>query len=374
MKRTSFLFLTLAVVMAACVSKTEQKEFALTGKLPSAEYDGKQVYLQTIDEKTGDYVSVDTATIANSTFVFSGSAADAPVVRFVSMDALRKPAVFVLEADSIEMSFDTAYMATVKGSELNSKLQAFVDNRNKINQGMLAIDKEMQAAKEAKKLTPALEAKLDNSYDSVYNEVKTATFDFAKANIANVLGQYVLLDRGISFTAAQLQELLPGLDAKLKETAKVKALEQRLQALGATEVGKQFVDIKGTTPEGATIALSDYAGKGKVVLIDFWASWCPPCRKEMPVLVEAYKKYKAKGFEIVGVSLDDDKAAWEKGIKNLNITWPQMSDLKGWKSELSGAYAVNLIPHTLLLDKDGKIIDKNLKGNDLLKRLAEVLK
>lgn len=374
MKKVSLLFLTLAVVMAACTSKPEKKEFALTGKLPSAEYDGKQVYLQIIDENTGDYVSVDTATVANSTFVFSGSAAEAPAIRFVSMEALRRPAVFVLEADSIEMSFDTTYVATIKGSDLNDKYQAFVDKRNSIGEGMAAISKEEEAAKEAKKLTPELEAKLENSYDSVYNEIKAATFDFTKSNISNVLGQYVLLDRGVSFSAAQLKELLPGLDAKLKANAKVQKLEQRLQALDATEIGKPFVDVKGATPAGETIALSDYAGKGKVVLVDFWASWCPPCRAEMPTVVEAYKKYKAKGFEIVGISLDDDKAAWEKGIKDLNITWPQMSDLKGWKTELGAAYAVNSIPHTLLLDKDGKIIEKDLRGDALLKKLAEILR
>lgn len=374
MKKVSFLFVTLAILMAACTSKPGQKEFALTGKLPTAEYDGKQVYLQIIDENTGDYVSVDTATIANSTFVFSGSAIDAPAIRFVSMEALRRPAVFVLEADSIEMFFDTAYVATLKGSELNNKYQAFVDNKNKVGEGMEAISKEEQAAKAANKLTPELEAKLENSYDSVYNELKAVTFDFAKANISNVLGQYILLDRGVSFSAAQLKELLPTLDAKLKANAKVQKLEQRLQALDATEIGKQFVDIKGNTPAGEAISLSDYAGKGKVVLVDFWASWCPPCRKEMPTVVEAYKKYKAKGFEIVGVSLDEDKAAWEKGIKDLNITWPQMSDLKGWKTELGAAYAVNSIPHTLLLDKDGKIIEKDLRGDQLLKKLAEILK
>lgn len=374
MKKVSFLFLALAVIMAACTSKTEKKEFALTGKLPSSEYDGKQVYLQIIDENTGDFVSVDTATIANSTFAFGGLALDTPAIRFISMDALRYPAVFVLESDSIEMSFDTVYAATIKGSELNDKYQAFADKRNSIYQGMVALDKEEKAAKEAKKLTPELEAILESRYDSIYSEANKATFDFTKSNLSNVVGQYVLMDRGVSFSAEQLKELLPALDAKLKTNAKIQKIEKRLEALEATEVGKQFVDIKGATPTGETIALSDYAGKGKYVLIDFWASWCPPCRKEMPIVVEAYNKYKSKGFEIVGVSLDNDKAAWEKGIKDLKITWPQMSDLKGWKTDLGAAYAVNSIPHTVLLDKDGKIIEKNLRGDQLLKKLAELLK
>ena len=127
------------------------------------------------------------------------------------------------------------------------------------------------------------------------------------------------------------------------------------------------------TPEGKTVKLSDYVGKGKVVLVDFWASWCGPCRREMPNLVEAYAKYKNKNFEIVGVSLDQSADAWKEAIKKLNITWPQMSDLKGWQNEGAQLYAVNSIPHTMLVDADGTILARGLHGEKLQTKLEEVL-
>lgn len=108
-------------------------------------------------------------------------------------------------------------------------------------------------------------------------------------------------------------------------------------------------------------------------MIDFWASWCGPCRRENPNVVEAYQKYKDKGFDILGVSLDRDKSAWLKGIEEDQLTWTHVSDLKYWQNEVAQLYGVSSIPHSVLLDKDGKIIAKNLRGEDLHKKLEELL-
>ena len=132
----------------------------------------------------------------------------------------------------------------------------------------------------------------------------------------------------------------------------------------------------------ATIAVMVYRTVSDVVLIhhvhythnDFWASWCGPCRREMPNLVEAYAKYKNKGFEIVGVSLDQSGEAWKEAIEKLNITWPQMSDLKYWNCEGAQLYAVSSIPHTVLIDGEGTIIARGLHGEELQEKLAEVIK
>ena len=109
-------------------------------------------------------------------------------------------------------------------------------------------------------------------------------------------------------------------------------------------------------------------------MIDFWASWCGPCRREMPVVVEAYKNFKAKGFGIVGVSLDEDLDKWKKAITDLNITWPQMSDLKGWQCEGAKLYGVRGIPATVLVDQEGTIVARDLRGDDLGKKLGELMK
>lgn len=373
-KISSLFFVVIAVLMAACTGKPASKEYTLTGNLSGGGSDSLQVYLQEIDENTGEFVSVDTTTVQNGTFVFKGPAEENPVLRFIAAEGLSKPVLVILEAGNIDIAFDTAFVATIKGTALNDKYQDFSNKRNAISDQLRGLSKLSKEAEKAGTLTAEYEKELDTKYDSLYDGLKKEVFDFTKVNITNPLGVYVLIDRGVSFDAAQLKDLLPALDAKTKSSARVQKLEKRLQALEGTEIGKQFVDIKGTTPDGKELSLSDYAGKGKYVLVDFWASWCPPCRKDMPNVVKAYNKYKNKGFEIVGVSLDDDKTAWEKGIKDLNITWPQVSDLKGWKTELGAAYAVNSIPHTLLLDKEGKIIAKDLRGDELSSKLAELLK
>ena len=128
------------------------------------------------------------------------------------------------------------------------------------------------------------------------------------------------------------------------------------------------------TPEGETVKLSDFISKNKVTLIDFWASWCGPCRAEMPNVVKAYNEYKNKGFGIVGVSLDNSADAWKKAIKDLNITWPQMSDLKGWECEGAQLYAVRGIPATFMINQEGIIVAKDVRGEEITKKLDELLK
>ncbi len=136
------------------------------------------------------------------------------------------------------------------------------------------------------------------------------------------------------------------------------------------EIGNEAPEIALKNPEGKVVKLSSL--RGNYVLVDFWASWCRPCRRENPNNVKMYQKYHDKGFEIYGVSLDRDKNSWLKAIKDDNLTWTQVSDLKFWNSEGAKIYNVRSIPHTVLLDKEGKIIAKNLRGKSLEKKLAEI--
>ncbi len=141
----------------------------------------------------------------------------------------------------------------------------------------------------------------------------------------------------------------------------------------AVAVGQPFTDFSLPSPEGEMVNLGDIVKANKVVLIDFWASWCGPCRREMPTIVRAYELYKGKGLEIVGVSQDYTAEAWANGIKNLGITWPQMSALKGWDNEGVKLYAIASIPSTVII-KDGVIVAKNLYGDELINKLDEILK
>ena len=167
---------------------------------------------------------------------------------------------------------------------------------------------------------------------------------------------------------------MPQIPATYNNDRTIIKIKENVEKMKATAVGQKFTDFEMSDPKGKLVKLSDYAGKGKVVLVDFWASWCGPCRREMPNLVHAYKQFKNKNFEIVGVSLDQNSNAWKESIEKLNLTWPQMSDLKFWDSEGAKLYAVNSIPHTVLIDGNGTIIARGLHGDKLLEKLEEILK
>ena len=137
-------------------------------------------------------------------------------------------------------------------------------------------------------------------------------------------------------------------------------------------IGQRFLDVKEADVNGRYHKLSKYAGRGKWVLVDFWASWCGPCRGEMPNVVAAYKKYHDKGFEIVGFSFDVDKDAWENAIKSWDMPWIHLSDLKGWDSKAGQVYGIRGIPDNILINPEGIIVARDLRGTELEAKLSTI--
>ena len=170
--------------------------------------------------------------------------------------------------------------------------------------------------------------------------------------------------------------LTTGCKQKIKVDEGIQVVDDEgkpVDVASAAEINNTFVDIALPGPQGQTVRVRDYVGQNKLVLIDFWASWCGPCIRELPNVVKAYDLYHSKGLEIVGVSLDKDKASWVQAIEMTGQKWPQMSDLKGWDCQGAQFYNIQSIPANVLIDEHGKIIARDLRGENLINTIAAQL-
>ena len=229
---------------------------------------------------------------------------------------------------------------------------------------------EFQAANQAGDQAKMQE--IQDQFQKVVEAAQAKEAELIKANPDSYVSTFVIVSGMGQMEYEQLKEKYALLGEKAKATAHGKAIAAQIAKLESTAIGQIAPNFTVTTPEGESISLYDI--KGKVKLVDFWASWCGPCRGENPHVVEIYKEYHPKGLEIFGVSLDNNKEAWVKAIADDGLVWKHGSDLKGWQSAPAKLYSVTGIPHTILLDENNKIIAKNLRGDELKQKIAELLK
>ncbi len=196
--------------------------------------------------------------------------------------------------------------------------------------------------------------------------------DFIRKHPASIVPTYILYrEYSYRLTPEEIEKNVALLDASLQKTPYVQTLKELVSTLRSVQVGAKAKDFQASTPEGKPLRLSSLYGKS-YILVDFWAAWCGPCRRENPNLVKTYEKYKEQGFTILGVSLDHSKEAWLKAIAKDQLTWPQVSDLKYWNSEPAQLYGVRAIPSNVLLDAEGRIVARNLRGEELGAKLEDL--
>lgn len=352
-------FLLLLSLAATAMTGAAQR-YTIVGKAPKG---AKQVYMTNLQTpKHIDSVAVAT----DGSFKFEGDAQKKPFAILYSME---KEMPVVLNG-SVKLDLEQQELS---GSEENVRLNAAQKEFKPHYEALRAASQ--TASKLLKDNVDRNDPRFVNAYQS-YQEKVQAIADFT-AKVTKENAQYIFPAHYIvNFAQALDEEVLMEL-ASMKgaafETEILRPIKARLEALSKRSVGSPLPDLKMPTPTGAVKSLSDFCGKGNYVLVDFWASWCGPCRREMPALRAIYEKYnKTKGFDIVGVSLDDDKTKWTTAIKSLNLPWHHISDLKGWQSAATEAYGISGIPFTVLVGPDGKIVATGLRAEELAEKLKEI--
>ncbi|MGB1313128.1 redoxin domain-containing protein [Bizionia paragorgiae] len=327
---------------------------------------------------------IDTDTIKDGTFKFSGKV-DAPEGFYMSVESLNGVIPIILENKnmSIEVYKDSLHASKVSGSRQND----FVTEYNEAHVLKRNFNTELRERyTNAQKLgdKSAMDA-VKQSYDSLMVVATKNDIDFIKSHHDAIISGITLerLVKTNKVDEAEFNTLYENLSDVVKNSGAITNIKTTFTKVatpsaatskpGAINVGNKAPNFSGFTPEGEAMTLSDI--KAKVTVIDFWASWCRPCRVENPNVVKMYNKYNSKGLEIIGVSLDkaSQKDRWIKAIADDKLTWPQVSNLEGWKEPIAVQYGVRSIPATVILDENGVIVAKNLRGQQLEDKVAELL-
>ncbi|MES2455909.1 MAG: TlpA disulfide reductase family protein [Bacteroidota bacterium] len=375
--------LLLLAALAPVIAAAQTPNFTITGKIGNLNKPAK-IYL---DYSSDGNSATDSAELVNGTFKFSGYIPSIASSRItLSREGIRDKEIYGTKGlgDVIYLNFgkenisitsaDSLYNAKWTGSKVYNELKAF---EKQVGPPVMTVHHNAnvtinRATPEQQKDTLYFQA-LDKKVRASQKSRTEKMLVFAKANPNSYFALQSLseLVGGSSIKPDEALAIYNKLSETLRLSYNGQTVYKLLNAHTVTAVGAVAPNFTQKDVNGKSVSLSDY--KGKYVLVEFWASWCAPCRAESPNLLKQYAAFKDKGFEILGVSVDSDRAKWLEAIKKDGLTWPQISDLKGWENEARKVYGISGVPANFLISPEGKVIGSHLIGEALNKKLAELL-
>jgi peroxiredoxin len=376
------IVLVITLLLASC-SQDKGKEYMINGNAEGI-HNGIRVRLAKIDEK-GQQIIKDSAIVMDGKFSIKGSVEE-PSVYFLSADGSPGNVVFMLENSDIDIDFnkETPMESKVTGSESNKSYEAFQNGMLEFREEGDAIMSEFRELGEEP--APQKRDSIRKVMEDLRQRQAAYPLKFVQENNDSYfsLNLIQLESSRAGFDIVKYKEAYEGFPKDLKESKRGQIVKQKLDELykqyektAYLEVGKIAPNFESQTPDGKLVNLNDL--KGKVTIIDFWAAWCGPCRRENPNVVKAYEQYHDKGLEIIGVSLDgapnqkDPKKAWLDAIEKDGLEWNHVSSLMYFNDPVAKQYNITSIPATYILDEEGKIVAKNLRGFALERKLRELL-
>jgi len=375
------VFVSAVAVLVSC-NKAGENEYIVTGNIKGID-NGKNVFLEKQDE-TGQLKQLDTVKIENGKFTFKGSAKE-PEMYLVQVETVQGKVPFILENGDIEMTInkDSVNITKVTGTYNNDELSSYKEVGVKTQKKMAKFQEtnmaKMQEA--SQKQDTVVMNSLRKEYMKIQEDFMKVSDEYVASHPKAFISALIVegMFNQMNPDIAKIKKYYDGLDKSLKNTKPGKSIATKLGQIaapvaavqGPVGVGSVAPDFSAPTPDGKTVSLKQ--SLGKVTIVDFWASWCKPCREENPNVVALYNELHAKGLNIVGVSLDKEAAPWKEAIAKDKLAWNQVSNLKWWKEPIALAYGVESIPATFILDASGKIVAKDLRGAELKAKVNELL-
>ncbi|MBC2840496.1 TlpA disulfide reductase family protein [Robiginitalea sp. SC105] len=367
--KNAFLTLIACLIAMACNSGASGG-FEISGSLDGDLADGTKVILRRSDENMQP-VDVDTASLEAGRFTFTGTAGQ-PELYYLFVEGARGGIPLILENGEIEISAhkDSLQAADLSGTPQNEAYAEYIEGAREKSAQRLSMNEDMRKA--VMEQDSAMMASLRDEYFELLESMTEYEKTFVREN-PDALISALIINRMLqsnSVPVAEVEELYAALTDGIKATTHGSGIADRLEAARRTAIGAKAPAFSAPTPEGEELALSN--ALGKVTLVDFWAAWCRPCRAENPNIVQVYKKYKDKGFKVLGVSLDRNADDWKQAIVADGLDWQHVSNVR-YFDEIAELYNVSAIPASFILDENGVIVAKNLRGDELEEKIAELL-